>query len=170
MKNRFVILAIAFSIFAVKAQSQERASLKLIQTFKLPPQVEGNFDYFAIDLKGGRLFAAPEAYEAALVLDLTTGKVIHKISGIEIPRPRLDREDLNHPYLTDGEAGDMKIFNGTSCRLLSSAKLLEDAASIGYDSATRYPYIDNGRGDIHQMYSMRTVVGTSAEVLVFEVH
>jgi hypothetical protein len=64
--------------------------------------------------------------------------------------------------VTDGESGDLKIFDSTSYALLSSVKLLVDADSIGYDPATKYLYIDNGGGDAHQADSMISVVDTTA--------
>jgi hypothetical protein len=42
--------------------------------------------------------------------------------------------------------------------MAKAAKLLEDADSIGYDPKTKYLYIDNGGGDVHQTYSMLSVV------------
>src|SRR5260370_2706166 len=69
---------------------------------------------------------------------------------------------MSRLYVTDGEAGDVKIFDSTTYRLLSSVKLVEDAYSIGYDPTTKYPYIDNGGGDVHQTYSMLSVVDTTA--------
>src|SRR3989454_9410309 len=33
---------------------------------------------------------------------------------------------------------------------------------MGYDAATKYLYIDNGGGDVHQTYSMLSVVDTTA--------
>src|SRR5712664_3612484 len=162
MKRRFLILVAVFTVFGVKAQCQVTAPLKLVQTFKLPPEVKGNFDHFAIDLKGSRLFATPAAYKAVVVCELKTGKLIHKISGVEKPHAVLYREDLNRLYITDGEAGDLKIFDSTTYSLLSSVKLLEDADSIGYDPATKYLYIDNGGGDVHQTFSMLSVVDTTA--------
>src|SRR6266446_9302789 len=162
MKKLFLILIVAFALFGVKMQCQEASPLKLVQTLKLPPEVKGNFDHFAIDLKGGRLFATPEDYKAVVVFDLKTGKLIHTIIGIERQHAVLYREDMSRLYVTDGEAGDVKIFDGTAYRLLSSVKLLEDADSIGYDPATKYLYIDNGGGDVHQTYSMLSVVDTTA--------
>src|SRR5467141_4258172 len=161
MKKPFLIFAVTFAIIGVKAQCQETAPLKLVQTLELPSEVKGNFDHFAIDLKGGRLFATPEDYKAVVVFDLKTGKLIHTIIGIERPHAVLYREDMSRLYVTDGEAGDVKIFDGTAYRLLSSVKLLEDADSIGYDPTTKYLYIDNGGGDVHQTYSMLSVIDTT---------
>jgi DNA-binding beta-propeller fold protein YncE len=138
------------------------APIKLAQTYELPAEVKGNFDHFGIDLKGGRLFATPEGYHAVVVFDLRTGKLVHKIDGIGKPHAVLYREDLNRIYITDGDAGDLKVFDGTTYKLVSSVKLLEDADSIGYDPTTKYLYIDNGGGDVHQTYSMLSVVDTTA--------
>jgi len=161
MKRLFVLMAV-FIAFGIGAQGQDNAPLKLVQTFKLSADVKGHFDHFEIDLKGSRLFATPEDYKAVLVFDVKTGKLVHTIGGIGRPHAVLFREDLNRIYVTDGDAGDVKIFNATTYALLSSVKLLEDADSIGYDPVTKYLYIDNGGGDVHQTYSMLSVVDTTA--------
>jgi DNA-binding beta-propeller fold protein YncE len=68
---------------------------------------------------------------------------------------------LKRLYITDGEAGDLKIVDSVSYTVLSSVKLLEDADSIGYDPATKYLYVDNGGGDVHETFSMLSVVDTT---------
>lgn len=162
MKKRFLILTIILAVLGVGARAQDATPLKLLQTFKLSPDVKGNFDHFAIDLKTNRLFATPEGYKAVLVFDAQSGKLIHTIRGIEKPHAILYREDLHHLYVTDGEAGELKIFDGTNYALVSTVKLLLDADSIGYDPETKLLYIDNGGGDVHETYSMISVVDTTA--------
>jgi DNA-binding beta-propeller fold protein YncE len=156
-------VTIAMSVFATVALSQQSAPLKLTQTFKLPADIKGHFDHFAVDLKGHRLLATPEEYKCVLVLDVNTGKLMHKLGPIEKPHAILYRQNLDRIYVTDGEAGDLKIFDGKTYQLLKSVKLLDDADSIGYDPATQYLYIDNGGGDVHQTYSMLSVVDTNAD-------
>jgi DNA-binding beta-propeller fold protein YncE len=162
MKRWLLMFVTVFIAFGVYSHSQESGPLKLVQTIKLPPDVKGHFDHFEIDLQNQRLFATPEDYKAVLVFDLKTGKLVHTMRGIEKPHAVLYREDINRLYVTDGEAGDVKIFDATTYSLLSSVKLLEDADSIGYDPNTKYLYIDNGGGDVHQTYSMLSVVDTTA--------
>ncbi len=162
MKKQSTVFVAALMILGAQARSQTAAPIKLIQTYELPAEVKGNFDHFGIDLKGGRLFATPEGYHAVVVFDLKTGKLVHKIDGIGKPHAVLYREDLNRIYITDGDAGDLKIFDGTTYKLVSSVKLLEDADSIGYDPATKYLYIDNGGGDVHETYSILSVIDTTA--------
>src|SRR5258707_10173793 len=162
MKKRSTVFLAALMFLGAQARSQTAAPSKLIQTYELPAEVKGNFDHFGIDLKGGRLFATPEGYHAVVVFDLKTGKVVHKIDGIGKAHAVLYREELNRIYGTDGDAGDLKIFDGTTYGLVSSVKLLEDADSIGYDPVTKFLYIDNGGGDVHETYSMMSVVDTTA--------
>jgi DNA-binding beta-propeller fold protein YncE len=162
MRKQFANLLVICLGVGVGARCQENAPLKLIQTLQLPAEAKDNFDHFAIDLRGNRLFATPEGYKSVVVFDLKSGKLIHTIGGIEKPHAVLYREDIGRLFVTDGEAGDLKIFDSTSYKLLSSVKLLEDADSIGFDPATKYLYIDNGGGDAHQTYSMFTVVDTTA--------
>jgi DNA-binding beta-propeller fold protein YncE len=162
MKKRYSMLAAFLVLFAIAARGQGAPPLKLAQTLTLPGDIKGNFDHFGVDLKGDRLFATPEGYKAVLVFELKSGKPIHTITGIGKPHAVLYREDLNRIYITDGDAGDLKIFDGKTYALLSSVKLLEDSDSIGYDPKTKYLYIDNGGGDVHQTYSMLSVVDTTA--------
>src|SRR5438094_5114970 len=163
MKKRYLVLVAILGVFVEQAQCQVTAPIKLLQTYELPAEVKGNFDHFGIDLKGGRLFATPEGYHAVVVFDLKTGKLVHKIDGIGKPHAVLYRDDLNRIYITDGDAGDLKIFDGTTYKLVSSVKLLEDADSIGYDPATKFLYIDNGGVDVQQTYPMLGVIYATAE-------
>jgi DNA-binding beta-propeller fold protein YncE len=161
MKRRYSVLAASLALIAIPARAQD-ASLKLVQTITLPPDAKGQFDHFGVDLKGGRLFATPEASKSVRVFDLKSGKPLHTIGGLGKPHAVLYREDLDRIYVTDGDAGDLKIFDGKTYKLLSAVKLLEDADSIGYDPKTKYLYIDNGGGDVHETYSMLSIVDTTA--------
>src|SRR5215467_14466571 len=162
MKKCFLVVMTVFIALCVKVQSQQTPPLRLVQTITLPADVKGHFDHLEADLKGNRLFATPEAYKSVLVFDLKTGKMIHTIGGIGKPHAVLYREDLNQIYVTDGDVGDLKIFDGKSYGLLSSVKLLEDADSIGYDATTNNLYFYHGGGDVHHTYSLLSVVDTTA--------
>lgn len=163
MMKRLLIATTLLALSGAGAWPQDSTPLKLVDTFKLPADVKGNFDHFAIDVKNNRLFATPEDYKAVLVFDMKSGKLIHTIPGIERPHAILYREDVKRLYITDGEAGDLKIFNSATYAHVSDVKLLQDADSIGYDPATKYLYIDNGGGDVHETYSMLSVVDTTAD-------
>ena len=63
--------------------AQHSAPLTLIQIISLPGLKEGDFDHFAIDLDGHRLFLTAEANGLVEVFDTGTNKLIHTIRGID---------------------------------------------------------------------------------------
>jgi hypothetical protein len=144
------------------AFGQQAAPLRLVQTIELPSALKGPFDHFAIDIKNHRLFATPEDYKAVLVIDLNTGKLIHEIHGIARPHAILYRPDLNRLFITDGEDGDLKVFDGKSYALLQRIRLVKDADSIGYDVARKYLYVESGGKDEGQSYSLLSVIDTTS--------
>jgi DNA-binding beta-propeller fold protein YncE len=156
------ILSSAIIAASAPAQSSsQQAPLQLVTTYHLPAEIKGHFDHIVVDVKGHRLFATPEDYHAVLVLSTETGKLIHKIEGIEKPHAVLYRPDLNLLYITDGEDGSVKVFDATSYKLEHRIPLLKDADSIGYDPQTHDMYVDNGGGDVGQKYSMLSVIDTN---------
>jgi hypothetical protein len=60
MKKSFSLLFVVLFLFAGKISGQESAPLKLVQIYKLPSDVKGNFDHFAIDLSGNACSPRPK--------------------------------------------------------------------------------------------------------------
>jgi DNA-binding beta-propeller fold protein YncE len=150
MKALGLLLAIAMTVSA-------QPPLKLVQTIPLPVSVKGQFDHFGVDLLHKRLFLAAEHSNAVLVLDMQSGQLIKTVGGFDIPHALFYRDDLDRLYVTDG-GGALKTLDGISYRPAATVKLLEDADSIGYDISTRFLYIVNGGKDVHQAYSLLSVV------------
>ena len=86
MKRWLLFATMTLAVFRVGAYAQDAAPLKLVQTIKLSPEIKGNFDHFAVDMKGSRLFATPEGYKSVLVLDMQSGKLIHTIQACLLDR------------------------------------------------------------------------------------
>ena len=144
------------------------APLKLLQTMPLP-SVKGRFDHFALDVKHNRLFLAAEDQQAVLVFDLVEAKLIDEIRGVGKPHAIFYREDLDRIYVTDGDAGALKVFDGKSHQLVASVSLAKDADAIGYEPATQCLYIVNGGKDAGQAESLVSVVDTAAARKVAEI-
>src|SRR3984893_2222350 len=159
MRRNLAILLSLFVVFALKAQCADTAPLKLVTTYEFSSDVEGKFDHLLVDLKGHRLFTTP--HKSVDVFDVDTGKLIHRITGVEVPHALLYRQDLQRLYVTDGEPGALKIFDGKTYDLIKSVELLPDADAIAYDPATKYLYIYNGGKDAHHTYSTISIVDTT---------
>ena len=145
------------------------APLKPMQTIALGPEVKGRFDHITADVKHNRLFVAAEDTHAVLVIDAVDGKPITPINGIGKPHAILYREDLNRLYVTDGDAGALKMFDGATFAPMGTVPLALDADSIGYDPDRKYLYIDNGGKDAGQHFSLVSVVDTTAGTKIAEI-
>ena len=67
MKKLLMSILTVIAIFALKAHAQVDEPLKLIQTIPLSGLHDGDFDHFALDLSGQRLFLAAEDNSAVEV-------------------------------------------------------------------------------------------------------
>lgn len=143
-------------------QTAANQPLKFMQALVMPDVPKGPYsDHLAVDLKNHRLFATPQAEKSVQVFDLNTGKPLHTIGGIENPHSVLYRSDLNQIYITDGEAGLLRVYNGADYRQISSVEHLPDADSISYDPVTKYLYVTNGGRDAGWDHALLTVIDTS---------
>jgi len=130
MKKAYMMFLVILGLLTVGAASDQGAPLTLVQTFKLPTEIKGRFDHFGIDLKGHRLFATPEDYHALLVLDYRTGKILQTVRGIEKPHAVVYRDDIDRIYVTDGEAGVVRVIDGKTYKILKSVALQLDADAM----------------------------------------
>lgn len=143
--------------------------LVVMPSMAFDASIKGNFDHFGVDEKHNRLFATAEDSHAVVVFDLVNGDVIKTMTGFIRPHAVLFRPDLNRIYVTDGGAGELKIFDGKSYDQLGSVSLQKDADSIGYDASTKYLYIDNGGKDAGKPYSFVSVVDTTSDAKIADI-
>lgn len=160
-----IVWALLISL-AVSAPSQpphdHAAPLTLVSIFTMPKEVSGNFDHLAIDIQRKRLFVTPEGYNSVIAFDYTTGKIVHVIHGIGTPHAVLYREDLNRIYVTDGNPGELKIFDGETYALLKSVTLLAHTDSVRYEPRTKYLYIVTGGKEAKQTNSIISIADTTS--------
>ncbi|MEQ1472939.1 MAG: YncE family protein, partial [Candidatus Acidiferrum sp.] len=79
-----------------------KSPLKLLQSIPLPALKAGDFDHFAIDLDGHRLFLTAEENGKLLVFDTNENKLIHTIEDLKAPHAVLYRKELNKLFVVDG--------------------------------------------------------------------
>src|SRR6202521_5751767 len=159
-KMRFVLLAL-FVVLAVSLQAQEKAPLKLVETIPLPGLKDGDFDHFAPDVDGHRLFLTAEENGKVQVLDTNTNKLIHTIEDLKAPHAILYRRDLKKLFIVDGDASAVKVYDSDSYQMTGEIKVAIDADSIAYDDATNYMYVVTGGREAHTPYSLISVIDTN---------
>ena len=157
-----VILCSMVCMLAAGALAADNAPLTLVQTISLPELHDGDFDHFAVDLAGNRLFSTAEENSKVLVFDLKTNKLIHTISDLKAPHSLLYRDDLKKLFVVDGDLGEIKIYETESYKPAGNIKLREGADASVYDPSTKTLYVVNGGKDAKLPNSYITVVEVDA--------
>ena len=159
--TRAITLALLL-LLGVTAKAQGGAPLKLAHTIPLPGLKDGDFDHFAPDVDGHRLFLTGEENDKVLVFDTSTNKLIHTIEESKAPHAILYRGDLKKLFVVEGDASAVKVYDGDSYKPVSEIKVSIDADSIAYDPATQYLYVVNGGREAHTPYSLISVIDTNS--------
>lgn len=148
--------------FSVTSNAQDAAPLKLVATIPLTGLHDGDFDHFATDIDGHRLFLTGEENEKVLVLDTASNKLIHTIEDVKAPHAILYRKDLKKMFIVAGDASAVQVYDTDSYKMGSEIKVSIDADSIAYDPATHYMYVVNGGREAHTPYSLVSVIDTNS--------
>ena len=77
-KAKLVVVGLLFCVVVVMAN--ERSPLKLVNSVDLP-KYSGDFDHFAADVQGNRLFLAAEDHGTLEVFDLKSTKWLQTVKG-----------------------------------------------------------------------------------------
>ncbi len=158
---KFFILLLFFTVTA-NSRAQEHMPLKLVATIPLPGLQDGDFDHFAPDVDGHRLFLTGEENGKVLVLDSSANKLIHTIEEVKAPHAILYRKDLKKLFIVEGDASAVRVYDSDSYKPAGEIKVSIDADSIAYDPATNYLYVVNGGREAHTPYSLISVVDTNS--------
>jgi DNA-binding beta-propeller fold protein YncE len=162
MKRFLASLFTAIVIFyAAPASAQSKPPMRLLQTIPLPDLKEGDFDHFAVDLAGKRLFLTAEANNAVVVMDIGANKLIHTIPDIDEPHSMLYLPAAKQLWVVAGGDGTLKIFDSGTFALVETVKLTEGADSSAYDPAKHLLYIAAGGSDAKMAFSLINIVNTN---------
>ena len=144
MMIRGVFLFILMSSFAARiAYGQQDEPLRLIQTIPLP-DVRGRIDHFDVDLKGQRLFMSALGNNTLEVFDLRSNQVIHTIRDLREPQGVTYVPKSNHIFVANGDDGTVRMFDGSTYKLLNSVRVSSDADDSRYDSVANQVLVGYG--------------------------
>ena len=158
--RQLLIICALWVALAFSCQGQDHAPLKLLATIPLPGLHDGDFDHFAPDVDGHRLFLTGEENEKVLVLDTNKNQLTHTMEDVKAPHAILFRKDVKKLFIVAGDAAAVQVYDSDSYKLLGEIKVSVDADSIAYDPATHYLYVVNGGREAHTPYSLISVIDT----------
>ena len=111
------------------------------------PGSSGDFDHFAVDMSGGRLFLAAEDHGSLEVFDLRTGKHLKSIGGFETPHSIFLISQTHRLLITDGSES-IKLLDDKTLAPVGTIKLHPGADSIGFDGGSGHLYVVTGGKDV----------------------
>jgi len=113
------------------------------------PGYEGDFDHFAADVAGDRLFLAAEDHGTMEVFKLSTLAPVKTVKGpIETPHSILYMSDVHKVLVTETGKSMSHYFNSDTYAFEKPLKLVPGADSVGYDVARNRLYIVTGGKDV----------------------
>src|SRR5258708_15279175 len=133
---------LAASLFAGPAAAADE-TLRLLGRTDVP-DFEGDFDHFAADVKGNRLFLAGEEKGTLEVFDLKTAKHLKTVQGFEEPHAIHFMPDANRLIVTNSGDGMSKVLDGRTYEIVGTITLTPGADVLGYDPSTKRAWIVTG--------------------------
>jgi DNA-binding beta-propeller fold protein YncE len=136
---RYIIVTLLLAtliVLSTSAIGQEPQVLSLHSQIPLT-NVKGRIDHFSVDVKGQRLFVAAVANHTLEVIDLQSGKQVHTITGLAEPQGVFYDASTNHLFVACALDGTVRIYDGTTFRLLGGVKFPDDADNIRYDGRSK---------------------------------
>jgi hypothetical protein len=147
----FIFLCLALAIGAASQEipaNEESLPLVLVRIIPLPG-AEGRFDHMAVDVRGGRIFAAVFGNDTVEVMDVRRAKRIHTISGgLTEPQGVAYIPESNRIVVSNSGSGACQIFDGDTYRPIATVKFPEDADQLRYDPASKRVYVGYGDGAV----------------------
>lgn len=139
---------LASTMLPLHAQAQEKPPLKLVATTPMPG-FDGDFDHFAVDVKGNRLFLAAENQKTVEMFDLKTGARSGSLKGFGHPlvlhflpgTNQLLVTDLGFP---DGAPGAVHLVDVQSGQIVKSVKLPTGVDHGAYNPVDNCFYAESG--------------------------
>ncbi len=136
---------LALFLIAISPHAQADQPLRLIKTVFLPGYV-GDFEHFAADLKGNRLFLIAEDHKTVEVLDIRTGRRIHTIAGFGQPHAIEYLAGPNSLVVTEGdeESGAVDLVSASNYKILDKIMLPTNVDGGVFNPVNKYYYVESG--------------------------
>ena len=148
MEKAAMIYLAAICLLCVSfAQNQPGANasapLLLVQEIPLP-HVEGRIDHFTFDAKRKRVIGAGLGNNSVEVVDTFAGRDIHSIIGAADPQGVDFVEGLNKLFVANGADKMLRVYDGTTFKLLNTIEIGEDPDNVRYDPAEKKIFVAYG--------------------------
>src|SRR6202521_1831500 len=145
MKKSLFLPLVSFALLgAVAVANAAGPGYHLIKKIPLGAAPGGGeyFDYVTVDSAARRVYLSHGA--EVKVIDADNFSVVGTISGLKRCHGVLVLPELGKGFITDGDAGNVAVFNLKTLKITSRIKSSPDTDSIIYDSASKLIFTFNG--------------------------
>lgn len=147
-----ILGAILLTAMSSTSFGQIGGSKPLILEATIPmTNAQGRIDHLAIDLRGQRLFVAALGNNSLEVIDLKTNKQVRTINGLAEPQGVAYLPTSNRVFVANGKDGSVRIFDGSSWKVLNSISYGDDADNLRYDSDSGHIWVGYGAGALGEL-------------------
>jgi len=153
-------------VIAAAGRVPQNPALRLVAKFPIP-QMTGTWDHLAGDAQSGRLFLTAQDEHAIDVLDVKSGKLLHRISGgFNRPQGQYFIPQFKRLVTSNGRDGTVRFTNTDTYELANTVQLSIGADLMQYDPNRKRLYIESGGKDSNRGVGKVSVVdATRGEIL-----
>jgi DNA-binding beta-propeller fold protein YncE len=108
------------------------------------PDAKGRMDHMGLDRKGRRVFLAEIGNGGVEAIDITNGKRLHMLTGFGEPQGIFFDPATYRLFVASGDDGTVKIFDGSSYALVTTARFSSDADNLRWDGGTNRVMVGYG--------------------------
>lgn len=150
MKNNFLFILFVFSLSNSSCKSQATFGEKYLLLDKtiVLPNVSGRIDHMDVNLKEKILYLAALGNNTLEAVNLTNGKVIYSIHGLDEPQGVGYIPQTNEIFVANGGNGDCYFYSASTSEKIATIRLSSDADDVRYDSSSHTIYVGYGEGGI----------------------
>lgn len=176
MKTHILIslltIASTLSPLSYAAQPNEQPVTLLSTTYL--PEIVGDFDHFAVDLKRNHLFVSAEVHHSIEMFDLRTGQHLKSIGGFKTPHSVAYASEKDEVMVADGGDSALVLLSGEDFHRIDRVQLIDGSATgkgdspdaAYYDAANRLYYIGNGGVSANQPNSVISIFSVDQGKLI----
>jgi len=165
---RFLFSLLLLASTRLQCQTMAAPPLRLASVISFEG-VKGEFDHFAIDLAGSRLFLAAEDQKTVEVFSLAAQKHSGSIRLFARPHGLVFVPESSQLMVADGGDGSCKFVDLNGPKTSTTVKTALRADSVAYDSAAQTIFVANGGLVAKMDYSLVTAINATRAEKVFDI-
>jgi hypothetical protein len=141
-------LALGVAMAFPSEQASAEAPLLQLESKIALGDVAGRIDHLAVDLKRQRVFVAELGNNTLGVVDLATGKILRRLTGLSAPQGVGYDAATDIVYVANAGDGAVSLFQGEDYAPLEKIQLGKDADNVRIDAAGRRVIVGYGSGGL----------------------